>query len=294
VDYGGDGRAVAGQMVANAAVDWTTDNHTLVAKSTPTDSTTPPVNREDYATFKAFEEANRAAFKGRPPQLQAKNYEMIFERDGSFRVEDVPPGRYELRVAVTKPDPQRRGYYQPRPEDQIGSMIREMTVPAGRPGEEFDLGSLELELKDTVAGARPVASFKAMQLDGKPFDADGLRGKPAVVLFWANWAPQSADRLAELQKLRDGFAGKDRVAFATVNLDEEVATARNGLKGLANGWTHTRLEGPGRVDVTEQLGVDTLPALLLLDAQGKIVARDPEAKRLGTAMERLLAQQAKK
>ena len=296
LEYGGNGRMVVGQMVANAAVDWTADNHVLVAKAAPKDPATPAVNREDYATFKAFEAANRAALKlgGRASYLQMDNYEMIFERDGSFRVEDIPPGRYELRVVVNKHDPQRSGYYEPRPQDQIGSLIREITVPAGGPGEEFDLGSLELELKDTVAGARPVVSFKAVQLDGKAFDAESLRGKPAVVLFWASWAPQSADRLAALQTLRDGFAGKDRVAFATVNLDEDVATARGGLKALENGWTHTRLEGAARSDTTEQLGVDTLPTLLLLDAQGKIVARDPEPKRLAAAMERLLTQQTKK
>lgn len=294
VEYGGNGRTVVGQMVANAAVDWTTDNHILVSKASPTASSAPAVNREDYATFKAFQEANRASFGGRSAQFEAKNYEMIFERDGSFRVEDVPPGRYELHVAVTKPDPQRRGYYEPRPQDQIGSLIRDVTVPAGGPGEDFDLGTLELELKDILAGARPVASFKAVQLDGKPFDADSLRGKPAVVLFWANWAPQSADRVAALRKFRDGFAAKDRAAFVTVNLDEDVAAARDGLKGLEFGWTHTRLEGAARADVTEQLAVDTLPTLLVLDTQGRIAARDPEPKRLGSAMDRLLAQQTKK
>ncbi len=293
IDYGFGGRRVVGHVETSAPVDWQNDSQVLALKLP---EPPPAPNYYAFADHKEFEKARNAY--GQLPAVREharkeQQFQLVFDREGNFKMDDVPPGTYALRLRVTKPPENPNMRYQ-RNEQELASLVREVTIPSGAPGEEFGLGMLELEVKETVASTRPAASFKAAQLDGKPFDSESLRGKPAVMLFWANWAPQSAERLAALQKLRDGFTAKDRIEFVTVNLDEDVATARNALKGLESGWTHTRLDGPARSDITEQLAVDTLPTLLLLDAQGRMAARDPETRRLSAALERLLKQGTKK
>src|SRR5256885_12348066 len=105
LDYAISGRSVIGQAMPDppeAATDWLNDTHVLALKRP---AMTWSVNREDYATFAAFRAANDASFSStarRNSELQARDYELIFERDGTFQIDDVPPGTYELRIKLTK------------------------------------------------------------------------------------------------------------------------------------------------------------------------------------------------
>ena len=167
-------------------------------------------------------------------------------------------------------------------------------VKPGAAGEEFDLGTLEMPLKGLNVVSGPPISLQGVTLDGKPFNLEALRGKPVVLAFWADWAPQSAACLADLHALQQSANLQERVAFVSGYFDEYAAAARGAVRDLRQSWSHIQLEGAARADVTEQLGVDTLPATLLLDAQGRVSTRDLEGKRLRNAVERLLAQTAKK
>jgi hypothetical protein len=42
-------------------------------------------------------------------------------------------------------------------------------------------------------------------------------------------------------------------------------------------------------EVTERLSVDTLPMVLLLDGQGRVIGRDLDGKRLASSVKRLIA-----
>ncbi|MEJ2702438.1 MAG: carboxypeptidase regulatory-like domain-containing protein, partial [Sedimentisphaerales bacterium] len=68
-----------------------------------------------------------------------------FNKDGSFRVDDVPAGEYSIRVDAYGPPPNAR---TPRGE-RIGRFSRVFSVPempGGRSDESLDLGELELEV----------------------------------------------------------------------------------------------------------------------------------------------------
>lgn len=63
----------------------------------------------------------------------------VFSADGSFRVDDVPPGNYELRINIH--DPKGAG-----PFALLGSVKENITVPPGASRDSsFDLGVLEIE-----------------------------------------------------------------------------------------------------------------------------------------------------
>ena len=56
----------------------------------------------------------------RPARLrqarERRTYVLAFERDGSFCVEDVPPGVYELKIRLTKTD-QRQHHHEERRQE---------------------------------------------------------------------------------------------------------------------------------------------------------------------------------
>lgn len=174
-------------------------------------------------------------------------------------------------------------------EEVLGSVKREVTVPAGPAGDEFDLGALEMEVKESLATRSAPLDFMLEQFDGKPVLLTSLRGRPVVLVFWARWAPGSAARLESLRTAMAALEANHRPALLTVNLDTNMEDARDGVKALGAGWVHTRLSGPSLVEVTERLNVDTLPTVLLLDGQGRMMGRDLDGKRLATTVKRLLA-----
>ena len=148
LQYGESGREITGSAAADPAgtpVDWLHDRHLLVLKQAPLS----PVVIDDYTSVNAFIEARNQNFNS-PAYLrharEARNYELIFQRDGTFHADDAPPGRYELRLKVTKP---RKPYQRPDfdlPEDELGSLVREVVVPPGDQG--LDLGLLKVAIRE--------------------------------------------------------------------------------------------------------------------------------------------------
>jgi hypothetical protein len=65
---------------------------------------------------------------------------LLDQADGTFRVDDVPPGRYELRVSVAASGTPKH--------EHVGGLTREFTVPpvpGGQSDEPVDLGVLTVE-----------------------------------------------------------------------------------------------------------------------------------------------------
>ena len=136
IDYGGKGRTVIGRVVPNESRDipWQSGQHML--------GTSQP--RPPSGSFKSREEAE--AWQNTPAVKEARAryryYSVQFGGDGSFRVEDVPPGKYELNLTFNEPGQQSfsTGAY-------IGSIHREVEVAEianGRADEPVDLGRLDL------------------------------------------------------------------------------------------------------------------------------------------------------
>ena len=72
-------------------------------------------------------------------------YALRIAEDGSFRIENVLPGTYQLSINLTEP-----GADQFRSGPPIGNLTRDVTVadiPGGVTDEPLDLGVLALQLK---------------------------------------------------------------------------------------------------------------------------------------------------
>jgi hypothetical protein len=292
VEYTFGGRTLVGRVDTPAEVNWLNDVHLLVLRQS---EPLPEPFYNDFVDPKAYEKA-RAAYGADPAirelERNRQQFQLVFDRDGNFRIDDVPPGSYELRIRLTKPpeDPNRRfgGMQQP----EIGSLKKQVTVPAGPAGEDFDLGTFEIDVKGEKIASQLV-DFKATDLDGKAVSLAALRGQPLLLVFWADWAPLSATILSDLRALRSESGPASKIRIVTVNLDDDPKPAEQAARDIKDAF-HVRLQGRERVDLTEQLGIDVLPASLLLDAQGRTLARDISGKRLRSAVNRAVAQIAKK
>jgi peroxiredoxin len=190
---------------------------------------------------------------------------------------------------VTKTNDNQQANFYSRPEDELGSLVRNVVVPTGK--EPFDLGRLVVPMKEdpTIKRAAP-AELDARTLDGKRMSLDQYRGKYTLIAFWASWSERCTEQLEELTKLQTELSREDRLAFLSVNLDDDASSARKASEPLGRGWNLARLDGRARTDVTAMFKVETLPAVFLLDPEGRIVGSELEGERVRAAIQRGLKQ----
>jgi peroxiredoxin len=292
VEYGGGGRQVFGQAMPDnpdLAVDWLNDDHTLTLKQPGLNDKAP--NLEDFASYKSYEQA-RDRYSNSPERLKqardARTYVLEFERDGSFRADDVPAGTYLLRIVVTKPDEKQQFSAFPDPNAALGSLAREVVVPPGK--DSFDLGTLIVPIKGDTGVTKPApVAFAAQTLDGAAFTLDRFKGKFVLLAFWGGWSERSMEKLKELGKLQADFAQDPRITMLGVSTDEDIGSARKAAEANHFPWEQAWLPPEKLAGVTAAFEVDTLPAVFLLDPDGRIVGRDLEGDRIQAALRRALA-----
>lgn len=134
----------------------------------------------------------------------------------------------------------------------------------------------------TNDAARAAGAIKRLTGQGKPFRfqsktargrafniADrNLRGKIVIMHFWENWC---ADEFDTIERLAEKH--KDTVVFIGCNTDSTTADFSDFMAKNRN-VTWLQLHEPGGVEkspLAHQLGVSTLPLVLLIDGKGRLV-----------------------
>jgi hypothetical protein len=132
-------------------------------------------------------------------------------------------------------------------------------------------------------------SFDAITLDEKPITLDQFKGKYLVVTFWASWSERSLGGLEALAKVQAQFQKEPRIEFLTVSLDQNLQDARKATEGKTSGCKQAWLPPEKAARVTTGFDINTLPAVFLIDPEGRILGRDLEGERLPTMLNRALA-----
>jgi thiol-disulfide isomerase/thioredoxin len=100
---------------------------------------------------------------------------------------------------------------------------------------------------------------------GRPFDLASLRGRPAVLNFWASWCIPCGREAPELVRFADEHAG--RIAVVGVNVDDDGPKARRFARAK-------KLQFPlvaGSIDLVFSYGGAGLPHTVIVDADGRVV-----------------------
>jgi hypothetical protein len=131
-------------------IDWTQDVQSLALKqSTPPEPVWPKSadfasDTQYTAAVQCIEEQNKPFWisdEGKALQRAQRTYVPLFSADGSFRIDDVPPGTYTLRIALTEPS---RTYSPLSRGAPIGTLETEVTLPENADRAPFDLGILSI------------------------------------------------------------------------------------------------------------------------------------------------------
>lgn len=116
--------------------------------------------------------------------------------------------------------------------------------------------------------------FRGRTTKGEAFDLAKLSGRPVIIHYWATWCEACKQDMKLLRQLQAKYqyAG---LTIVGVNVDATREDAVGYLKDNSAPWIHLYedggLESSG---LAKQLGVQTLPMMLLIDSTGKVVSNN--------------------
>ena len=247
VRIGGNGRAVTGRVVLDGKpetpVNWTKNQPVVIRV------------RRDGRQFAAD-----------------------LDKDGGFRIEDVPPGLYVLRVPVDGPvDPQTE-----RAGDPIGLAMMDLIVPdppASRPDQPFALGAITAKLFPTLKIGEPAPDFDVERLAGKG-QGDRLklgdeRGKVVLIHFWMPGNDPSLETTLALKDIQKTFGGDPRFRLISLSFAPTAESSRRAIRENGLIWTHGFAGMPnGGSGLALSYKLRSSPATFLIGPDGRILAKD--------------------
>ncbi|MFO0869645.1 MAG: redoxin family protein [Pirellulales bacterium] len=121
--------------------------------------------------------------------------------------------------------------------------------------------------------------LKGKALDGRPVDLASLKGYTVLVHYWATWCEPCKQDMVKLKDLQAKYA-KQKFVVIGVNLDNDRAEAAAYVRSARVAWL--QLHEPGGLEsrFATELGIFTLPSMLLIDANGKVANRGIHAAEL--------------
>jgi cytochrome c biogenesis protein CcmG/thiol:disulfide interchange protein DsbE len=121
---------------------------------------------------------------------------------------------------------------------------------------------------------QPAYPLPTKVLQGPPVTLADLKGKPALINFWASWCEPCREEAPEVAHLSRSLHG--RAVVVGVDYTDREGGARSFLRRY--GWTFPVLADPNGV-YGAHYGFSGLPTTIVLDSRGRIAAtlRGPQS-----------------
>lgn len=195
-----------------------------------------------------------------------RHYTFCIAIDGTFRIEDVIPGKYSLTVWL-----EERFSGGGRLEE-FGGYSGTIEVPPmdeAYSDEPLDVGDLVLKLRRPLHVGDLAPLFEAQTLDGKDIRLADCRGRFVLLSFWHPASHPELDRLKELHASYGATGQFQILGLGGSDTLEEVKkfVAEQDVK-----WPQIYFGQAWDQGIAKQYGLSGLPYILLIDPDGKIVA----------------------
>ncbi len=115
-------------------------------------------------------------------------------------------------------------------------------------------------------GEQLAIDFKAVDLEGRPFNGLDLKGKIVLLDFWAVWCTPCIDAIPELNQLTNDLAGDD---FQIVSIASYSGT-RDEVKRFLEDHPAEYTNVVGDEDLVYRYSVIGYPTYFLIDPRGNI------------------------
>ena len=123
--------------------------------------------------------------------------------------------------------------------------------------------------------------------EGKPITLSSFRGKYLLIDFWASWCAPCRQENPNIVKVYNQYKDKG-FEILGVSLDRDKAAWVKAIGDDGLSWYHVSDLNYWQNEVARLYDVNSIPHVLLLDPEGKIVAKNLQSKQLEEKLEKLL------
>ena len=128
--------------------------------------------------------------------------------------------------------------------------------------------------------------FTLNDINGNPFSLSSLKGRRAVLVFWASWCPDCRAEVPELKAMYES-ADPAKVAFVSVSFDREFDRFKTFAQEKAlPGIQLFDPQGMKNSDIGAAYHVRWIPSLYLIDAEGKVEFGTVVAGKIAAALKK--------
>ncbi len=129
-------------------------------------------------------------------------------------------------------------------------------------------------------------AISATDMNGKKVNTSQLKGKVGVISTWATWNYPSTDVQRKLRKLQKKYP--QTLSLISVCLDGSLRECQKRVERDSLLWT-TICDGQMfQTPMVQQLGMYIVPSMIIINKQGKIIARDLNPNQVEQELEKLL------
>jgi thiol-disulfide isomerase/thioredoxin len=130
-------------------------------------------------------------------------------------------------------------------------------------------------------------ALKGQSPSGQLVDLAKYRGQVVLIQYWATWCKPCKADMPTLKDLVSRY-GKSGFSIVGVNLDSTAQEMADYVKEYQVPWPQIYEEGGLDSRPANELGILTLPTMILLDKEGKVVNRNIRVAEIDSELKRLI------
>jgi len=151
------------------------------------------------------------------------------------------------------------------------------------PVRDSKVATINIEKFQLIRVGDEAPAFTGKTLGGEDLKLEDFRGKVVLLDFWATWCTPCVAELPNVKSILEEHSADGKFAVIGVSLDSDRKMVERFVKSRAP-WAHI-VGGPAEENpIAKKYFVEGIPAVFLIDHEGKVVAKDLRGSELRRAV----------